>query len=315
MISIIIPIYNSKNWLNDCIASIVGQDYCDWELLLIDDGSIDGSSNIACRWAECDSRVKYYRKENGGVSNARNFGLDRATGEYIMFVDSDDICASTMVTALSVAIRKRLDIAMCDIRRFRDGDSLTPLNIVLDENILILNGINDIYKHMDYIGLLHPPVAKLYRQDIIQNYKIRFDESLSLGEDLLFNLEYLKWCNICAFIPSALYYYHDTANSLSKTIRPNYADIQLRLFDNKVDFVIANDIQHDYRCVAPGIVRDMFLSLCRSNGNYANKVDSVKRLKKHRIMKMAWGHGRMADFLLLSAIRFMPTSLLIRLIR
>lgn len=315
MISIIIPIYNSESLLNDCVACIIGQDYSDWELLLIDDGSTDGSGEIAHRWSEIDSRVKYYRKENGGVSSARNYGLDRAKGEYIMFVDSDDLCASTMVSALSVAIRQNLDMAMCDILRFHDGDNIEQSVYVSDKDIQFLSGIGNIYRFMDRAGHLHAPYARLYRQEIIKTYGIRFDESLSLGEDLLFNLDYLRRVKTCAYISGALYYYHDTVDSLSKSISSDYADIQLRLFDCKLDFVRTNGIQLDYTNVAPGIVRDMFLSLCRSKGSDACKVDSIKRLKKHRIMKMAWGHGKMSDVLLLSAIRFLPANLLLKIIR
>lgn len=315
MISIIIPIYNSESLLNDCITSIVSQDYSDWELLLIDDGSTDSSSIIALRWAESDSRIKYYRKENGGVSSARNYGLDQAKGEYIMFVDSDDLCAPTLVSALSVAYRENLDISICDIQKFHDGESIKPSTHISDDNIIILSGIDEIYKQMDNAGHLHPPCAKLYSHEIIKKHDIRFDESLSLGEDLLFNLDYLRWVNTCALISANLYYYHDTANSLSKSIRPDYADIQLRLFDSKLDFVRTNHIQIDYTSAAPGIVRDMFLSLCRSNGSDVYKADAIKRLKKHRIMNMAWGHGKLSDILLLSAIRFLPASLLLKIIR
>ena len=315
MISVIIPIYNSENLLNDCIASIVGQDYSDWELLLIDDGSTDRSCDIAHRWAESDSRMKYYWKENGGVSSARNYGLDRAKGEYIMFLDSDDLCAPTILSSLSIGISKPCDMALCGIRSFHDGDNIEPSAPVTDKDIQVLKGINNIYQFMDRGGHLHPPYAKLYSLEIIRTHRIRFDESLSLGEDLLFNLDYLEWVDSCVYIPRALYYYHDTANSLSKTIRSDYADIQLKLFDSKLNFINANDIQVDYSCEAPGIIRDMFLSLCRSTDSNAAKSESIKRLKKHKIMELAWGHGKLSDILLLSAIRFMPTRLLIHLIR
>lgn len=315
MISIIIPIYNSESLLNGCIESIVGQDYRDWELLLIDDGSTDGSSDIGRRWEKADSRVKYFQKENGGVSSARNYGLDRANGKYIMFVDSDDLCAPTLLSALSVAVREGLDMAVCGIRRFRDGENIESPVGVPDDEIKILNGIDNIYRHMDTTGQHHPPVAKIYSREIICRHRIRFDEALSLGEDLLFNLKYLRWVGTCAVIPSELYYYHDTDNSLSKIIRPDYADIQLRLFDCKLDFVTANNIPLDYGPVTPGIIRDMLLSLCRSGGSNASKADSLRRLKKHRIMKMARNRGKLSDIFLVSAIRFLPPSLLLKLIR
>ncbi len=315
MISIIIPIYNSESLLNGCIESIVGQDYRDWELLLIDDGSTDGSSDIGRRWEKADSRVKYFQKENGGVSSARNYGLDRAAGDYIMFVDSDDFCASTILLDLSVAIRENLDMAACDVLRFKEGDIIPPSAPTIRDNIQVLAGIDKIYRHMDHAGHLHPPFAKLYRQEIIRKHAIHFDESLSLGEDLLFNLDYLQWVRTCAFIPAALYYYHDTDFSLSKTIRADYADIQLRLIDSKLEFIKVNRLDFDYCDVAPGIVRDMFLSLCRSDGSNACKTESIKRIRKHPIMKMAWKGARLSDTILLSAISFIPVKILLKIIR
>ena len=155
MISVIIPIYNSENLLNDCIASIVNQDFSDWELLLIDDGSTDKSSDIAHQWAKRDNRVKYYRKENGGVSSARNYGLDRVNGEYILFVDSDDLCATTLLSALSTAMSKCCDLALCGIRRFRDGDNIEQSPLVSGKDIQALRGIDNIYQFMDQAGHLH----------------------------------------------------------------------------------------------------------------------------------------------------------------
>ena len=89
-ISIIVPVYNAEQWLERCIESIVAQTYADWELLLVDDGSNDRSGDICDRYAASDPRIQAFHKPNGGVSSARNLGLDHAQGEWITFVDSDD---------------------------------------------------------------------------------------------------------------------------------------------------------------------------------------------------------------------------------
>ena len=90
MISIIVPVYNRKNTLNRCVESIVAQTYTEWELLLINDGSTDGSAEICNEWQDRDNRIRVFHKNNGGVSSARNLGLRDARGELVMFCDSDD---------------------------------------------------------------------------------------------------------------------------------------------------------------------------------------------------------------------------------
>ena len=89
-VSIIVPIYNVEKYLSKCLESIVNQDFFDYELLLIDDGSPDNSAEICLKFAEKDSRVKYFKKGNGGLSSARNYGIDKSSGRYIVFVDPDD---------------------------------------------------------------------------------------------------------------------------------------------------------------------------------------------------------------------------------
>ena len=101
MISVIVPVYNTEKYLDRCIQSILAQTYTDFELLLIDDGSTDLSGEICDKYAEQDSRVKVFHKENGGVSSARNLGLDKANGDWVTFVDADDWVTTLYLNNLS----------------------------------------------------------------------------------------------------------------------------------------------------------------------------------------------------------------------
>ena len=105
-ISIVVPVYNAEKELQRCVDSILGQSFSDWELLLIDDGSRDGSPALCDRLAQRDPRVRVCHKENGGVSSARNRGLREASGEYIMFADADDSCPPDMVQTAVEAMEK-----------------------------------------------------------------------------------------------------------------------------------------------------------------------------------------------------------------
>ena len=117
MISVLVPVYNTNQYLPRCIDSILGQSFTDFELLLIDDGSTDGSAKICDAYAEKDSRIRVLHKENGGVSSARNLGLNEAKGEWVVFVDSDDWISDNCIKLLTEPLRnKEFDIVVGDYR-------------------------------------------------------------------------------------------------------------------------------------------------------------------------------------------------------
>lgn len=311
MISIVVPVYNSARWLDACIESICRQTMPDWELVLVDDGSTDGSDAIVRDWEKRDGRIRSFRKENGGVSSARNFGIDRARGEYLMFVDSDDVCSPLLLETLHGAMTPSCGLSACGIRRFRADSEVAPAVATASERVLPAK--SEIYSYLEDCGMLHPPYAKLFRTETIRKNRIRFDENLSLGEDLLFNLDYLQWISSAVAIGSSLYFYRDTDGSLSKKIRADYAEIQLRLLDSKLRFIENNRVDYSYSSKAPGIVRDMFLSLCRSEGSDRQKINSLGKLRRHKVMDLCGNSARLSDRFLIAAIRCLPSKLLIKI--
>ena len=125
MISIIVPIYNVEKYLEPCIESILASTYRDFELILVDDGSTDGSSEISKRYAKQDSRVKFIHKDNGGVSSARNEGIKNSTGDYVMFIDGDDMIHPQMLEVLYEAILcGDYDLAMAKSVKVYESDIL-----------------------------------------------------------------------------------------------------------------------------------------------------------------------------------------------
>lgn len=312
MISIIVPIFNSEKYLQDCIESIASQNHKDWELLLIDDGSTDSSGEIAMNWGRRDDRVRYYKKENGGVSSARNFGLDKANGEYVTFFDSDDIIHPAMLSMLSANI-ERFDISACLTTRFMNNPVIGPLSNTTEH--IELPSKTDIYLKFSSYNLLHPPYAKIYKRSIIDEWNIRFNENLKLGEDLCFNLDYLEHASSAVIIPEQLYYYRDTAGSLSKSIKGDYADIQMNLFDRKYSFVKKFNIPFDFHSIASGIVLDIFLSECKCSGTIEEKQSAIDKLKSHQLIKLCRLTTSGKSFIVITAIKLLPTKLLIRLFK
>ena len=185
MISVIVPVYNTEKYLDRCIQSILSQTYTDFELLLIDDGSTDSSGAICDKYAEQDSRVRVFHKENGGVSSARNMGLDNAKGEWITFVDSDDLVSASYLNNL-YCNPQYVDFIVSIVAKKYDEKFQGNTIQKLDAN-LIGGYIETITDFLTWSS----PIAKIYKKTILEEERIRFDERLFSGEDLVFVLEYI----------------------------------------------------------------------------------------------------------------------------
>lgn len=170
LISVIVPVYNVEKYLNECIDSILSQTYENFELLLIDDGSTDTSSEICKSYLEKDSRIRYFRKENGGLSDARNYGIERANGEYITFIDSDDYIEKTYLEVLVNEITSnQSDVAVVNYVRV-DEKGVTSYDIVPGKD-LILTGLEAL-KNIFYQNCISVSAnAKLYKKEIFKDIK------------------------------------------------------------------------------------------------------------------------------------------------
>ena len=186
-ISVIVPVYNVEQYLCRCIDSILAQSFPDFELLLIDDGSKDRSGEICDEYAQKNERVRVFHKENGGVSSARNLGLDNAKGEWISFVDADDWVEEDYLSNMILSIRDDIDIIVGGF--FPSGNEF-PTKIMEDKR----------YSHLDmnfflskYLGDMEigTPWAILFRSKVIVCNKLRFDEKIHFNEDSLFNQNFL----------------------------------------------------------------------------------------------------------------------------
>lgn len=209
LISIIIPVYNSEKTLNRCVNSILNQTFMDWELLLVDDGSTDKSGKICDQYALKDFRIRVFHKKNGGVSSARNTGLDYAIGSWITFVDSDDFIDATFLDTL---IRlQSSDLCISGIQ-FINNETilLPPEEYIKIENVAELdNLLNKLY--------FTAPWGKVYKNEIIQKNNIRFNINLKIGEDTDFVLKYLLYINDVRLISKPLYhFFNDEKGKITK---------------------------------------------------------------------------------------------------
>lgn len=281
LISVIIPIYNAEKYIDKCINSIVHQTYHDIEILLVDDGSKDKSGQICDRWSSKDSRITVIHKRNGGVSSARNLGLDKASGTFVAFVDADDWLDPDYLSLLIKYINN------CDL--VISGYKLSGLKQLIiksvDDHIINLNQLKKDYDYYLEHDLLNPPFAKLFKKEIIG--KLRYDESLSLGEDIAFNLDYLAKCNSIGFLSKALYHYNiANTTSASKRLRDNDFDqlyqiyLQTKEFVNKKGIIDFDEIDKRYCLNIIGLLQLLFYSNQSNKYKTANMWISTKEFNK-----------------------------------
>lgn len=239
-ISVIIPVYNVDKFLSECLESVINQTYNNIEIVLIDDGSTDESGKICDEYGAKDKRIKVIHQKNMGVSIARNTGIKLAKGDYITFVDSDDIINPKYIELLSSHANNNT-LSMGNILLFDKKIVDRPVK----KDFIILR--KDFIK-LSELFLLNSPCCRLYNLNIIRSNHLLFKEDLSLGEDLLFNLEYLKYIDKIFFINQDLYYYRQFYNdSLSSKYNDKMMQIQFMLFDKYTDF-FKNSIMEKQQC-------------------------------------------------------------------
>ncbi len=216
-VSIIVPIYNSEKYLDKCIQSILSQTYQNFELILVDDGSPDDSGNICDRYKKKDERIVVIHKENGGVSSARNAGLDICRGEYVTFIDSDDYVNDTYLE--NFKLNEPADLKIQGAVRVNEEKRVEDK--LGDNRIRGIPKILKLYKECAENGhdQLYNSCAKLYSKSIIEKLHLRFLCGLHCGEDALFNLQFLCHCNHVVTLSACCYIYQISHSTLSKIPR------------------------------------------------------------------------------------------------
>lgn len=233
-VSIIVPIYNVAPYLSKCIDSILGQSFEDFECILVNDGSTDNSGEICDKYSKADNRIKVIHKENGGLSSARNAGLDVATGDYIGFIDSDDYIHRDFISILlNAMLTYNTEVSVCEFLDVSDDDdfSVTKTDITCPPPricpIKEAFSDNEIWHHIDSV------CNKLFRRDLFDN--ARFPCGL-INEDTYIKPEIYSKVTSIAFIDYPLYYYYHSPNSILRS------DFSLK----KLDLIVATAHNIDF---------------------------------------------------------------------
>lgn len=227
-ISVILPIYGVEHCLPQCIDSILNQTFTDFELLLIDDGSPDNSGNICDEYALKDNRIRVFHKENGGVSSARNWGIDKARGEWIYFSDSDDELYPNALEILTKYINQDIAYVMAGYNILNEDREeiysidIRKVKIINNQEAISQMFLPEDYKYHGYLW------NKLFKLSLIKQNKLLFDENIYFNEDRLFNVLYLiKLANHkCFYTTEPVYKYFERGigaiASLNKAYNPKF---------------------------------------------------------------------------------------------
>lgn len=218
LVSVIVPVYNVEKYLRECVDSVLAQTYKNLEVILVDDGSTDACPQICDEYAKKDNRVCVIHKKNGGLSDARNVGIENASGTYITFVDSDDIIDQNMISFLIKPIAADCDVEMscCTFREFADGTNPVGADIKCDESEI------HSYKELSRKFTWIISCAKLYKKSLFENIHFpigRLHEDEFTTYKLCYEAKKIAWTD------SKLYLYRKRAGSITnkKTIK-NFSD-------------------------------------------------------------------------------------------
>lgn len=199
IVSVIVPVYNTAQYLARCIDSILCQSFTDFELLLVDDGSTDGSGAICDAYAEKESRIRVFHKENGGASSARNLGLDNARGEWITFVDSDDFVEKDYFPTV---LDKTIDLLALNMR-FANGE----VREWYESNEFFQADYCQFMAENIQAHTFRTVCSLVFKRQILENENIRFDTKFKLGEDTLFVMNYYQFAKSLQIMGDSCYVY------------------------------------------------------------------------------------------------------------
>lgn len=217
MISIIVPVYNIENYINKCIDSIINQTYKDIEIILVDDGSTDRSGNVCDDYEKKDKRIKVIHKTNGGLSDARNAGIDVAQGDFLGFIDGDDYIHPQMFEILlDIITKSNSDIAICSYEKVEEYKSVNDIEINKSEYKEIIIQDKELYSLVTNLRT-EDVVAwnKLYRKNIFENLRYNKDR---LHEDQWLIPYIVHKCKKIVKVETKLYYYVERVGSITKSI-------------------------------------------------------------------------------------------------
>lgn len=293
LISVIIPVYNVEKYLNKCIESVLSQTFPNIEIILVDDGSTDNSGVICDEYAKKNCRIKSFHKKNGGLSSARNYGINIASGDYLIFLDSDDYWIDNNI--LQKFIRKAkdydLDVVRGELINVDSGCNVLYTAEISKESLLRVNKILDSYEMMRYIinGSFFV-VLFFYKTCSLKDF--RFDENRKFQEDIDFDIRYFSKGIRCGYIPIRFYAYRHREYSIITTPRLENLSDSFALADVYYEYAHkVNDNRLSQLYIYNGIMIYYWTLETVASDLYIKSYDEIEKtvsLKKIRVKVHSW---------------------------
>lgn len=283
LVSIIMPVYNSEQYLKEAIESVLNQSYQNFELILIDDGSSDKSPIICESFKEKDVRVRVIHKDNGGVCSARNLGLDNARGEYVAFIDNDDTYTKNCLIALMELVDgQHIDIVKCG----RKNILITPELKVLNQKVMTFSE-DRIYEYDQFISMyrnikdtecFNSVWNGIYRTSFLRDNNMRFREDVKHGnEDLIFNYSALLLRPMIAVSSKVLYtHYYRISHSTSTKFYEDQIETRIQAIELERKLMYLGTSQEDIQAVEFDEIRECFRILAQCNDKAIRKQQTLK---------------------------------------
>ena len=279
-VSVVVPVYNTEQYLEKCIESVLKQTEKNFELILVNDGSTDSSGAICDKYSRIDERVRVIHKGNGGVSKARNTGIDNSRGEYITFVDSDDYLERDYLELMiAEAEKNKLDLVICGYKKILK-DRVEVHSLKKNFEINEFEFVKGLMLQKGY-GI---SLCKLYRAELLRT--IRFREDLKVGEDTFFNLEVSKEIHKGRYIDKILYNYNVNSSSTVRNYNEKYLDNYLYSANLAKEYIFRNYEYEEIReCVNNYVFFTMILVIInyccnpqKNNGNIFGECKDIKNV-------------------------------------
>lgn len=297
MVSIIIPMYNAGKSIEHCLKSLINQTYDNIEIILVNDGSTDNTQKICQDYKTKHKNIILLNQENSGPSVARNKGIEVSNGRYIQFVDSDDFIDKQMTYKLVSEMSNEISLVICGLKTFYlDAGEKKVINWESDycgimEKKIFLEAFWSYYENR----LINSPCNKLYISDIIKSKNIYFKPKEFMGEDLLFNLEYINQCKRINIINDTLYNYITfNSDSLTRSYKKNLFENQKMLLEEIIRFLIENNA---FNPKNKSIINKQYIKSIIScfeniinlgnNLNFKNKITEIKYIMKDKTVDNA----------------------------
>lgn len=307
LVTIVIPVYNIKKYLAACVKSVTGQTFSNLEILLVDDGSTDGSSRLCDELGKEDDRIRVIHKENGGAASARNLGIDEANGKYIMFLDGDDwLDADTVETIVAHAETNDTDVIRFNYVREFSGKQLVKKNTFLEEKVYqdeeclqvcrqILGLTGKELAHPENMNFLASCGFNMYRADLLKRSEVRFIPIQEIGSfvDGFFNFCIFMNVKRFEYIDKPFYHYRKTNEGAATAgYRKNYLPRQMILFEKIEKQIKENNLvellseAYNNRIVLSSM--EIAFNAMRNRAGFMEQYQEIKSMLRHKAFKKAY---------------------------